>query len=297
MNQQNTASMLWLGAGDLASRCDPMLADLKLSRCFVTRSPRLSRSTDAKFLAADLSDVKSALDLAVQRPDICVCSFSPAGRSEQEYDKSYYQSLENIVAGFAEIEHKPKLLLFISSTSVYPQANGEFVSEASDTQSYSVSSTTMLACERLLAEQSFATCALRFSGIYGPGRYHLLRRVSKGLHSGETWTNRIHVDDCAGIISFLIERCLAGGAVPPILLASDDEPVQSEKLSLWLAEQLGVELNVELNNGAKQSGSIRGQGKRCDNRLLHSLGYRFRYPNYRAGFPDIITAFKADSSA
>lgn len=324
MTEQNTASLLWLGAGDIAERCLPRLAEQNMECALVSRSmasrsmasrsmnsrsapsrsrpqPAIERTT-VKRLDANLSSPEQALSLAQIRPDFCVCTFSPKNRSESAYHDAYLNSLGNILDAFAEIKHAPRLVIFVSSTSVYGQRDAEQVNEKSETSPDSVSSSTMLACEARLAEQPFATCALRFSGIYGPGRYHLLKQAAKGAIGADHYTNRIHADDCAAIIAFLINRSLNAEHIPSTLLASDSLPVVSKALYEWLSKYMQSEgISLEANDGEATKGrpkgsTNRGLGKRCDNQLLRSLGYRFRYSDYRDGFPEIIRAFQESGS-
>ena len=45
---------------------------------------------------------------------------------------------------------------------------------------------------------------VRLSGIYGPGRLRLVRKVSSGeARATDGWTNRIHVEDCGGALHHL----------------------------------------------------------------------------------------------
>lgn len=279
---------MWLGAGDIAELASAKLLALGLSCTYVTRSGNRYFTPPVKLEKANLSDPKSAAALAIARPDYCIASFTPRGRRQEDYDTAYLTSLRNILREFARIQHKPALMIFVSSTSVYHQSHGELVDEQSETRLDSVSSSTMLECEALLASQGFPTCTVRFSGIYGHGRYHLLNQVRSGNQGGEHWTNRIHAIDCAGVISHLIERSLHKQKLPPVLLATDDSPIVSKELSLWLAERLKVALPETSCSEPKR---VRGLGKRCNNSLLKSLGYRLQYPSYKDGFPEIIEAF------
>ena len=291
MTELNTKSLLWLGAGDIASRCEPMLTAMGITSTFVTRSLR-QRAAHKNYRAADISSAPEMQELADLRPDYCVLSFSPKGRREEDYELAYLQSLSNVLFAFSRLEHRPSLLVFVSSTSVYPQHQGELVTEESATASDSVSSSTMLACEALLAKQCFPTCALRFSGVYGPGRHHLLRQVQNGNTGGVHWTNRIHAEDCAAIIAFLIERAASGVTIPNRLLASDDQPIKSADIKTWLADKLGVVNQMKQEPVQAKSARVKGLGKRCDNSLLKSLGFKFNFPSYEEGFPEIIEEFK-----
>ena len=47
-----------------------------------------------------------------------------------------------------------------------------------------------------------------FSGIYGPQRLGLLNAVKRGIGrpaQPEQWSNRVHIEDCSGVLCHLIE--------------------------------------------------------------------------------------------
>lgn len=299
MSKQNTASLLWLGAGDIAQRCLPLLNALDIEMTCVSRSAKPGLN---KFIQADISNPVDTRKLAERRPQFCVMSFSPRGRRQEDYERAYLVSVKNVLNSFHALGHAPRLLLFVSSTSVYPQKQGERVDEQSETQNYSVSSSTMLACEELLRQQAFATCAVRFSGIYGPGRYRLISQIASGKYSGQHWTNRIHVDDCAGVISFLIQRSTNQQDVPGVLLASDNEPVLRDELLDWFRSETNLNISTDsvANNQSVNANTETLErpksGKRCHNGLLQSLGYRLQVPSYKEGFPAIVAAFESQKA-
>jgi nucleoside-diphosphate-sugar epimerase len=125
---------------------------------------------------------------------------------------------------------------------------------------------------------------IRFGGIYGAGRNRLLERVSQGAVADAVtpaYTNRIHRDDCVGILEFCLLRDLAGEPLPDILLGVDDDPASEWEVLSWLASQLEAPaLRHQPGDGQRN--------KRCSNRLLKSLGYRFRYADFRSGYAAIL---------
>jgi hypothetical protein len=49
----------------------------------------------------------------------------------------------------------------------------------------------------------------------------------------------------------------------------------------WLAAELGVEIR-------ERQAVRRGGSKRCSNRRLRASGYRFRYPDFRSGYTELL---------
>ncbi|MXY15834.1 MAG: hypothetical protein F4Y57_02205 [Acidobacteria bacterium] len=129
-------------------------------------------------------------------------------------------------------------------------------------------------------ESAAAAVVVRFAGIYGPGRTRLIERVRAHEPGGAAYTNRIHRDDCAGVLHHLLrlERPL------PLYLAADSEPAKQCAVMGWMAERLGL---------PAPSGADAGDaslGKRCRNARLVASGYEFEYPSFREGYGAIIAA-------
>ena len=69
-------------------------------------------------------------------------------------------------------------LLFTSSTSVYAQRDGSWVTEESDAKPMRETSRVLLETERLVLAD--AGIVARLAGIYGPGRSALLNKFLNG---------------------------------------------------------------------------------------------------------------------
>jgi nucleoside-diphosphate-sugar epimerase len=146
--------------------------------------------------------------------------------------------------------------------------------------------------ERVSAARPDAT-VVRFSGIYGPGRNWLIDRVRSGRPvqaDPPSYTNRIHRDDCVGVLAHLLDRSLAGEAVPPVILASDDDPAPLAEVSAWLAGRLGV-----APPPAAAADADAPRNKRCRHDRLRNLGYTFRYRSYREGYAHVLERMERES--
>ena len=125
---------------------------------------------------------------------------------------------------------------------------------------------------------------VRFAGIYGPGRDWLIERARGGAScAGDPpkYTNRIHRDDCAGVLSHLIER----DRIDDAYIGVDDAPVEECEVLEWLAARLGAPAPRRVGAG---SGPATASGKRCSNARLRASGYRFRYPSFREGYAAVL---------
>ena len=100
-----------------------------------------------------------------------------------------------------------KKVIFISSTSVYSDQN-QIITEATTPQPDSESGRQLLGAENLLFNNnSFQTTVIRFGGLIGKQR-HPIRFLAgrKNIENPEAPINLIHLEDCIGIISKVIEK-------------------------------------------------------------------------------------------
>jgi nucleoside-diphosphate-sugar epimerase len=267
-----------VGCGDIAQR----LAQLLKNRYQLTGLRRHPESLPAAIapLAADLCDSGSLTAvLAGCTFDYVVVTLTPGERTEARYQQVYVEGTRNLLAA---LQGAPKLL-FVSSTSVYAQDQGEVVDETSLAMGSGFSGRCLREAEDLVLADRFAASCIRFSGIYGPNRGRLLQSVREGKvdwNSAAQWSNRIHSDDCARVLAFLIERWQAGIAPSPCYVASDSASTQLGEVWQWLAKQMAIDNAMQEKQWCDQPAS----GKRCSNNLLQSQGFSFLYPDFKAGY-------------
>ena len=209
---------------------------------------------------------------------------TPAERSDAGYEKAYPNSVRQLLAALKG--HPLKRYFFVSSTAVYAQDDGSWLDETSPTEPTAFNGLRMLEAEQaLLSSEVPATC-VRFGGIYSGNSRFLLRKVEQGCTvqaSPPKFTNRIHQDDCVGMLQFLLQQAEQGAALDSIYLGVDDEPASEESVCTWLARQLAAPAPVRETASAGTA-----QNKRCSNRRILDLGYRFRYPDFRSGYGSIL---------
>jgi nucleoside-diphosphate-sugar epimerase len=275
---------LILGCGDIGIALGRQLLDAGHRVIGARRHPQSLVEHGIEPLAIDLAEPSSLERLP--EADIVVYVVSADRFDEQAYRAAYRDGLSAVLAEFAQREHKPRRVFFVSSTGVYAQQAGELVDETSETRPTGFSGQLMREAEQALIDHDLPGTVVRFSGIYGPGRDGLLRQVREGRLAAATppmYSNRIHRDDCAGVLAHLIERALADEPLDSVYLASDCEPVALHEVMVWLAKRLGVESQDTI-----QSPLRRRSSKRCDNTRLLDTGYRFRYPTFREGYAQVL---------
>lgn len=228
----------------------------------------------------DLND-KQALEQLPLDADVIVFTVTPSRYDEAGY-RQVYDTILGHVIDWAEGHQKPPLMLLVSSTSVYGQQHGEWVDETSETIPDRATSGWILFGEKQLRQRLENTLTVRFSGIYGNGRNRLIKKVKMRepiQQQPPIWTNRIHEDDCIGILVFLIKQYQQGRVLDKIYLASDDMPVSQYEVCSFIAEQRMVPAPpVQIDNLTDKL------NKRCRNSRLKALGYRLKYPDYRFGY-------------
>ena len=278
--------VLLLGCGDIAQRLAQNLS-LPPQRGYeivgVRRSPQ-KNTQDIRYESLNARNSRQMKSLLSAHFDVIVMTLTPSKNSDEGYRQGYVEPTQALLAALAAqtvtIQKKtPTLILFASSTAVYGQNDGCWVNEYSITEPKRYNGKRLLEAEALLQSSAICSVCVRFSGIYGPGRNHLVNQVrAKQWHDTDKtqWSNRIHADDCAGVLAHLIERHQAGKTLEPTYLASDSEPVSRWDLKQWLAARLGVIGHQEVSdyNGPMMH-------KRCDNRRLLKSGYVFKFPTYR----------------
>jgi len=262
--------LLIAGCGDLGNRVPGLLQGWQvhgLRRNVGRLSPEIEP------LRADLLDA-ATLDGAAGFWDAVIYTATPGERTPEGYRQAYVDGLHNLLG---RIE-TPRLIM-VSSTAVYGQDDGEWVDESAPTEPARFNGDILLEAERL-AHAAGGT-VVRFSGIYGPGREYLIRKVESGAvgcrRDPPVWTNRIHADDCAAALAHLVGL----DAPDQLYVASDARPVPRWEVLAWLAERLGAPGPVEEEDGG-------GRGKRvCADRLF-ATGFALRYPDYRAGYGEML---------
>ena len=280
----NGADILIAGCGDVGGLLAQRLRDAGHRVAGLRRRAGLLPA-GIEPLAADLGEPATLAALRERHFDIVVVT-SAAGRfDEDHYRRIYVEGLANL---FGVLRGEPHVLLS-SSTAVYHQCDGEWVDEDSPTEPHGFSGRILLQAEALLRERAaHRATVLRFGGIYGPGRERLLREVAAGIGCAREpvrYTNRIHREDCAGILQFLVGRLLRGETLAPLYLGVDSEPAPMWEVRHWIAAELGVALDDAA--GGAQGGRAPGS-KRCSNRRLLEAGYALRYPDFRAGYAPLI---------
>ena len=276
-----TQNWLIIGQGDIGLPVTNRLAQDHLSVTGLARSERSHYALDnhAHFIQADALTLSAEQLKGFTRIAIIV---TPDEYSTSGYNNSYLgicQHLAKLADQLTQLER----IIFISSTGIYGQDNGEWIDE------YTVpvtperdASKVILQAEQTL-QQGFGDKAIiiRPSGIYGRERLMRLRKAretDKESVAAEHWSNRIMDSDLIAIIANVL-TIDDSKLIKPIYIATDYLPVTTLELGTWLSQQVGT--TPPMVDDQKTSVT----GKR-----LHSnipLAW-LDYPDWQLGYRDIL---------
>lgn len=183
------------------------------------------------------------------------------------------------VAGLARLldalDGRPRVILS-SSTGVWGDEAGRVVNEETPPHPDREAGRVLVAAEAALRSHRLGPgTALRFAGLYGPGRLPRLESLRSGAPIAadpDSWLNLVHVDDAA-----LVVQVVAAAADPgPLYVVSDGRPVRRRDWYARLAELAGAP-PPGWDPAAPRS---RGADKRVDPaRLFRDLGVVFTHPD------------------
>jgi len=222
----------------------------------------------------DISDRK---DVAAHKSDfdfVIHCA-STRGGDVDRYRRVYLDGTHNLLERLA-----PSRILFTSSTSVYAQAGGEWVTEESKADPQHETGKILREAERLVLANGGMVA--RLGGIYGPDRSALLQKFLDGRAvldpENDRFVNQIHRDDAAAGMQLLLELSGTAGEIYNVV---DNEAILQSDCWRWLAANLNWPLPP---SGRSTSKRRRGESnKRVSNAKLRGIGWVPQYPTFAAG--------------
>ncbi len=200
--------------------------------------------------------------------------------------------LQNFLAAI-DAARLPAKLVLISTTAVYGDCRGVWITEAQTAQPQTARGRRRLDAENTLRcwgrETGVPFVILRVGGIYGPGRLPVAR-LEKGLPILDPvespQTNRIHQDDLAQVCIAAMEKGISG----EIYNIADGHPGVMSQYFIDVAKALGLPLPPVVSRAEAEKVMSAGmlsylqESRRLDNRKMREeLMVELRYPNLAAG--------------
>lgn len=277
------AKVLIAGCGDLGAG---LAAELVATGHDVT-GIRRTKSVFPEGVTGITKDLLNMRDEDLPDADLVFLIMTPNGRHADAYRAAYFDTAQVLIRRYQNTD-TPPTVVFVSSTSVYGQNQGEWVDDTTPAHPTSATAQVLVETEQALAA-ALPSVTVRCSGIYGPGRFRLLDTVLSGKEwEANSWTNRIHRDDVVSALVILANMVLAQHTLPEQVIVTDQTPVSMWEVKLWLATCLGASVAVK-----DTSQFVPASGKRIQGQFLLSQGWVPRYPSYVAGYQVLLREFNA----
>jgi nucleoside-diphosphate-sugar epimerase len=181
---------------------------------------------------------------------------------------------------------------YLSTTGVYGNTHGDWVSETNKPNPYQKRSHNRLNCEKEWIQSELPVQIFRLPGIYGPGRstFESIRNKKiRVISKKDQVFSRIHVADIANAIIYLLQN-KNSLKFHQIINIADDEPCSQIEVIQYCYDLLGLKMPKPiLFEDAKKDLSPIAQSfwienRRISNKLLcETLGYQLIYKNYKLG--------------
>jgi nucleoside-diphosphate-sugar epimerase len=225
-------------------------------------------------VALESESVSETINDFLYKSEILIIDIPPKlrGNNADSGDSSRKVFVEKIETLIPFIEKSTiKKLLFVSSTSVYGDENGNITEETNPNPETESGKQLLLAEAILQKNQNFETTILRFGGLIGEDRHPVKFLAGKeNLENPDAPVNLIHQNDCIQIIQEIIHQSKWNevfNAVAPF------HPTREEYYTQKAKEQNLVlpKFSTEKSNVKKIVSS---------EKVENSLSYQFRLANY-----------------
>ena len=277
-----TPATLVVGCGYLGLRVARLWRDAGARVLALTRSPDRATALAAEGIEPVLGDVTTPGGLpALPAVDALFWGVGFDRTAGATYRDVHVTGLGRVLDA---VPGDPRVV-FSSSTGVWGTDDGAVVDEATPAHPAREAGRVLLEAEALLhARTADRGTALRFAGLYGPGRLPRLDDLQAGrpiAADPDSWLNLIHADDAARIV-------VAVAAAPrakPLYVVSDGVPVKRREWYAHLAARTGsppptFDLTAERTRGAD---------KRVNPSLLyHDFPIALTYPDAFKGIDAIV---------
>ena len=234
-------------------------------------------------LARDLAVPGASAGLP-DHADAVLCTQAAADGGVAAYRRAYLDATRELLAYAARAG--VSRLVATGSTGVFGQSGGVTVDETTSPAPADPTAAVLVEAERLVlsaAGPGLASCVVRASGLYGPGRTGVIERVRSGalaLGPGDgAIMNFCHRDDAVAILLAALDR----GSPGAVYHASDLEPRTRAEVVAWIAKRLKMTPPRQDPGSGTALGRPRADRRISSARTLAELGVRLAYPSFRKG--------------
>ncbi len=217
------------------------------------------------------------------KPEIIIYAVSADSQSIESYQDHYVTGLKKTYEAILMLDHF-KHLFFVSSTRVYGQKTTRILSELDIAEPSDYGGEALLKAEMIARQLKDKATILRLSGIYGPNRTRMIQLAQSNpanWPANNNWSNRIHEEDAARFIIFLMKRTLTKEPIETLYLVTDGEPTKQYDVLIWIRKRL------QLATDTIELPFLEG-GKRLQSVLLKQTGFILNYPDFTHGYQAMI---------
>ncbi len=287
-------STVIFGCGDIGCRIAKQLVNSGIKtndiQAFVN-------SVESAERAARLSVLALRVDLDNLQRDLSICGDTEFYYTVPPQKSGVIDQRSRALTEFFNIsEVRPAKVVLISTTGVYGDCQGEWVTEVSSTQPQTERGKRRLDSEQVWLAWGKANhvpvVVLRVPGIYAFSRLpreRLLKRTPVVAPEECGFTNRIHADDLANVCLVAMKKA-AGGQV---YNATDGHPGKISEYLQVAAHVLGMEPlpQISMEEAKKQLSSemlsyLSESRKISNKKMLDQLGIKLRYPDFKTGIKE-----------
>ena len=282
--------ILVVGCGYLGLRTAQIWVGQKHEVHAVTRSGERAAMLEQQGITPVIADITRPDSLS-DFPSVDVVMFA-VGFDRSLYNdirEVYVDGLQNVLNRLQQ-DDRVGQFVYISSTGVYGNFDGDWVTEESLTDPQRPGGLACLEAERLIRASHLGSAAtiLRLAGIYGPDRIPRLQAITT-----QNWeslapsghVNLIHVQDAAQVTVDIVAQKQTG----ELLLVADGAPPLRKDFYQFVADELRagpIDWSMTTTTDAGQRAAV---DKRISNqKLVKSLNYKFSFPDYKSGVQNAI---------
>jgi len=247
--------ILIVGCGQLGfsivKNADPDIFKLYGFSRSLRKSPPSIEMHQVDILKAEAIDAIKLIN-----PEIIIYAVSADTQSIESYQEHYVAGLKNTYEAILELDHF-KHLFFVEA---------------------------LLEAETVARQLKDKATILRLSGIYGPNRTRMIQLAQSNpgnWPATNNWSNRIHEEDAARFIVFLINRIMLNEPIESLYLVTDGVPTKQYDVLTWIRNRLQLTTDtIEV--------PILESGKQLQSVLLNQSGFELKYPDFTYGYEAII---------
>ncbi len=260
----------------------------------------LVRSRDPKLAALGVTQIEGDLDRADTLTRLAGISDAVIHSAPPPPQGTGDTRTQNLIAALQRGKSLPRQLVYISTSGVYGDCGGAWVSETRMPVAQSARAARRIDAERRLrrfGREERGHCRvsiLRAPGIYAADRLPLERlrkRLPLMLHNEDSHTNHIHADD----LGRACIAALARGRANRVYNINDDSSLAMGEWFDTLADAFALPRAPRLPREEVRCAvpplqwSFMNESRRLDNaRMKRELRLRLRYPTVATGLPKAV---------